>query len=219
MTAVEPPRLSTRAAALRLVVGLALAGVVVGGLWAWLAPPIQVIVALSRSSGNRVRGYLGDGSDHVFLGAFLMTGFLTVLAVTAAVGLWQWRAHRGPVMVGALAIGMAGATGVAAGVGAALVRWRYGVVDVASAPVSPEHRLFYTLEAPSVFFGHTHWQIAASVVFPAGVAALVYALYALATRRDDLGGWPPVEPAHQPVVVAAPTDPVPTAVDGPPVDR
>ena len=46
-------------------------------------------------------------------------------------------------MVVALMIGSAAASGAAAGVGALLVHWRYGTIDVAGAPVSPEHRVFW----------------------------------------------------------------------------
>jgi hypothetical protein len=201
----EPPRLSHLGAAARVVAVLVLLGVVIGVVWAWLAPPIQIVVALTRA-GDRIRGYVGDESDLVFLGAFVMTGLLFVLAVTSAVATWQWRAHRGPLLVGALSVGALAAAGVAAGVGAVLARWRHGNVDVATAPVSPEHRVYYTHEAPAVFFGHTPLQIAASIVFPAGVAALVYAICALSTKRDDLGAWPPI------------TDPVPTMVADPVVD-
>jgi hypothetical protein len=202
------PRVSRRRAALVVVSGLVAGGVVVGALWAWLAPPIDVVVGLSRS-GERVRGYVGDAADHLFLAAFLVPGFVSVVAVVAAVLVWRWRAHRGPLMAAALTVGAMLATGVAAGVGAGLARLRYGVVDVASAPVSPEHRVHYAIEAGSVFFGHSALQIAATIVFPAGVAALVYALCTLATPRDDLGAWPPVEPI---------TDPVPTGADVPPGD-
>lgn len=188
---VAPPRLSHVAAAVRVVVVLALLGALAGALWAWLAPPIQIVIALTKS-GDRVRGYVGDESDLVFLGAFLMTGLLFVLAVSAAVAVWQWRPHRGPVLVGALSLGALAAAGAAAGVGAALARWRHGSVDLASAPISPEHRIFYVHEAPAVFFGHTPLQIAASVIFPAGMAALVYAICALSTKHDDLDAWPPV---------------------------
>jgi hypothetical protein len=63
-----------------------------------------------------------------------------------------------------------------------------------------------------VFFGHTPLQIATTILLPAGVAALVYALCTLATKRDDLGAWPPVtDPAPA-------TDPAPTGGDDPPVD-
>jgi hypothetical protein len=213
---VAPPRLSHRQAALRVVVGLASTGIVVGAVWAWLAPPIQLVIALAKD-GDRVRGYVGDESDLLFLGAFLMTGLLFAVAVTAAVAVWQWRPHRGPLMVGALSVGALAAAGAAAGVGAALARWRHGVVDVAAAPISPEHRVFYTHEAPAVFFGHGPLQIAASIVVPAGVAALVYAICALSTKRDDLGAYPPVEVAY-PVTPIGPIDRDPTAAADPPVD-
>jgi hypothetical protein len=175
-----------------VVVGLAVAGASVGALWAWLAPPVRGVVALTRS-GERISAHLGNEADHFFVSAFLAVGMLGVLAVVAAVLVWQWRAHRGPMMVVALTIGSAAAAGALAGVGAVLVRWRYGAVDVDAAPVSPEHRVHYVVEAPAVFFGHSPLQIAATVLFPVAIAALVYALLVVSTARDDLGAWPPVE--------------------------
>lgn len=212
-----PPHVPRRRAALVVVSGLAVAGVVVGALWAWLAPPIGVVVGLSKS-GERVRGYVGDEADHLFLAAFLMPGLLTVVAVVAAVLVWRWRAHRGPLMAGALTVGLMVAAGVAAGVGAALARLRYGVVDMATAPVSPEHRVYYGVEAGSVFFGDSPLQIAVTILFAAGAAALVYALCTLATARDDLGAWPPLEPIVVRYPVVAVTDPETTAADAPPGD-
>ena len=194
MNEVAPPRISRWRAQLIVVVGLAVAGALVGGLWAWLAPPIHGVVALTKS-GERVMAYLGNEGDHFFVSAFLVVGMLSAVTLIAAVLVWQWRPHRGPGMAAALAIGSAAATGAAAGVGAVLVHWRYGAIDIAGAPVSPEHRAHYVVEAPAVFFGHSPLQIAASVLFPAAIAALHYALIAVSTTRDDLGAWPPVEPA------------------------
>lgn len=188
----EPPRVSRERAALAVVVGFAVSGAVLGALWAWLAPPIRGVVALTRS-GDRIKAYLGNESDHWFTSAFLVVGMLAALAVVAAVLVWQWRAHRGPVMVAALAVGGIAAGAAAAGVGALLARWRYGVIDVAAAPVSEAQRVHYVVEAPAVFFGHSALQIAVTVLFPAAVAALVYLLAVTATPRDDLGAWPPVE--------------------------
>ena len=213
---VEPPRLSHAAAGIRVVIGLALLGVVVGAAWAWLAPPVQIVIALTKK-GDRVRGYVGDESDFVFLGAFVMTGLLFVLASTAAVACWQWRSHRGPVLVAALSLGTLAAAGAAAGVGTALAHVRYGTIDAMAAPVSAEHRIFYTHQAPTVFFGSGPLQIAASVVFPVGVAALIYAMCALSTKRDDLGAWPPIEVAHV-MPTGWPTGPAPTAEADPPSD-
>jgi hypothetical protein len=192
MNDVEPPRISRRRAVLSTVAALTVAGALVGALWAWLAPPIHGVVALTKS-GERIKAYLGNEADHFFIAAFLIVGMLGVVAVVAAVLLWQWRAHRGPVMAAALSIGTAAGAGAAAGVGAVLARLRYGAIDMAGAPVSPEHRVHYIVEAPAVFFGHSPLQIAATILLPAAAAALVYALMAVSTARDDLGAWPPVE--------------------------
>ena len=202
MNEVAPPRISRRRAVLLTIAALTLAGVLVGALWAWLAPSIHGVVALTKS-GDRVKAYLGNEADHFFISAFLLVGMLSAVAVVAAVLLWQWKAHRGPAMVAALAIGAAAATGAAAGVGALLVRLRYGTVDIPGAPVSPEHRVHYVVEAPAVFFGHSPLHIAATPLLPAAAAALVYALLAVSTQRDDLGAWPPVdEPLIGPPVTA-----------------
>ena len=199
---VAPPRISRRRAVILTVAGLTVVGALVGALWAWLAPPIHGVVALTKR-GERVKAFLGNEADHFFIAAVLMVGMLGALAIIAAVLLWQWRTHRGPVMVAAVAIGAAAAAGAAAGVGAILAHWRYGVIDIAGAPVSPEHRVHYVIEAPAVFFGHSPLQIASTILLPAAAAALVYALIAVSTQRDDLGAWPPVEePVIGPPVTA-----------------
>lgn len=192
MNELAPPRISRARAALTVVAGLSLAGVVIGALWAWLAPAVHGVVALTKG-GERVRAHLGSEADHFFIAAFLVVGMLCVMAVVAAVLVWQWRAHRGPLMVTALAIGSAVAAGVASGVGAVLVHWRYGTIDVGAAPISPEHRVHYVIEAPPVFFGHSPLLIALTILFPAAIAALVYSLTAVSIARDDLGAWLPVE--------------------------
>lgn len=192
MNDVAAPKFSPRRAALTTVAGLVAAGAVTGALWSVLAPPVHGVVALTRA-GDRVRAYLGGEGDHFFTGAALFVGMLSVVGVVAAVLLWQWRAHRGPVVVAALTVGGVAGAAAAAGVGAVVARLRYGTVDVAGAPVTPEHRLHYVVEAPAVFFGHTPLQIACSLVFAAALGALVYAMCAVAASRDDLGGWPPQE--------------------------
>jgi hypothetical protein len=204
----DKPKVSRARAAVLVAVGLAVAGALVGALWAWLAPPSHGVVALTRS-GNRVHTYLGSEADHFFVAAFMMLGFLSVLAVVAAVLVWQWRPHRGPVLAAALSLGSVAAAAAATGVGAALAHWRYGTVDIAGAPVSPQNRVHYFTEAPTVFFGHTPLQIASTLVVPAAIGALVYALLAVSTARDDLGGWPAFEPlprALPPSAVVTPSD-------------
>ena len=94
------------------------------------------------------------------------------------------------------------------------MRARYGVVDIDSAPVTPEHRVHYFTEAPSVFFGHSPLQIAATLLVPAAAAALMYALIAVSTARDDLGAYPPVDVLVPPRPAADAGLPPVTADDG-----
>jgi Protein of unknown function (DUF2567) len=210
--AVSPSRVSRGRAALTVVVGLAVAGVLVGALWSWFAPPVHGVVALTKS-GNRVHAYLGNEADHFFVAAFLMFGLLASLAVIAPVLVWQWRAHRGPVMVAAVSIGGVLAAGIATTVGAVLARARYDVVDIATAPVTPQNKVYYFTEASSVFFGHNHWQMATTLLVPAAIAALAYALFAVATARDDLGAYPPVAPVALPPPVFVPPNSPPAVGD------
>ena len=176
------------------------AGAVVGALWVLLAPPAHGVVALNKS-GERVHAYLGNEADNFFVAATMLLGMLSVLAVVAAVAVWQWRAHRGPLMVAALTVGSAVCALAAAGVGTGLARWRYGVLDIDAAPVTPDNRFHYFTEAPSVFFGHNAIQIATGLLIPAMVAAMVYALLAIAAVRDDLGAYPPVTtPGPVPII-------------------
>jgi hypothetical protein len=192
MNDVAPPRISRGRAAMTVVAGLALTGVVIGALWAWLVPAVHGVVALTKD-GERVRAHLGSEADNFFVAAFLVVGMLAAMAVIAAVLVWQWRAHRGPLMVVALALGAVTAAGATVGVGAALVHWRYGAIDMGAAPISPDHRVHYVIEAPPVFFGHSPMLIALTLLFPAAIAALVYSLIAVSVARDDLGAWPPIE--------------------------
>ncbi|MFY9921042.1 MAG: DUF2567 domain-containing protein, partial [Mycobacterium sp.] len=96
MNEVAPPRVSRRRAAATVVVGLALTGALIGALWAWIAPPIHGVIALTKS-GDRVHAALGNETDNFFIAAFLLVGLVVVLAVVTAVLVWQWRPHRGPV--------------------------------------------------------------------------------------------------------------------------
>ena len=131
----SPPRTSRRRAIVVIAAGLLIAGAAIGGLWAWIAPPIHGVVALTHD-GDRVHDYLGDESELFFVAPFLMLGLLNVVAAVAAVLAWQWRAHRGPAIVIGLCAGVVIAAGAAVSVGALLVHLRYGAVDLAAVPVS-----------------------------------------------------------------------------------
>ncbi|ULP45641.1 DUF2567 domain-containing protein [Mycolicibacter virginiensis] len=196
MTSPGAPRITRGRAYLTIAAGLAVVGLPIGALWAWVAPPINGVVALTRS-GERVQAYLGNEAEHFFIAPFLLLGLLSVTAVVAATLAWQWRAHRGPGMVAGLLVGLSAGAVLAVLTGTVLVQRRYGTIDVEAAPVSPEHRVHYVAEGPPVFFGHTPLQIAASLLLPAATAALVYGMCATWSTRDDLGGYPP-EPVRRP---------------------
>jgi Protein of unknown function (DUF2567) len=152
-------------------------------------------------AGERVHDYLGTESDHFFDVPCLMLGLLTILSVVTTVLVWQWRAHRGPGMVVAVSIGMVIAAAAASGLGAVLVRLRYGALNVDAVPLSGKPSVAYVVEAPPVFFGHGPLQVAATLVWPAAIAALAYAALAAGNARDDLGAFPPGGRRPQPLAV------------------
>ena len=178
------PRRSRRTGGLIVVVGLTLCGAALGALWSRITPAIQT------RSGERADAFLGREADNLFVAAVMMIGLLSLLAVVSAVLVWQWRAHRGPAMATALWIGQIAAGGASAGVGAALAHARYGTPDHAGVQLSSENRVHYFTEAPPVFVGHGPLQVAVTLLLPAALAALVYAMLTVSTPRDDLGAWP-----------------------------
>ncbi|KBZ63881.1 DUF2567 domain-containing protein [Mycobacterium colombiense] len=191
--AARPATVSRRARTRALLIvslGSAVIGVVIGAVWAWIAPPIRAVVAITRS-GERVHDYLGNESEHFFVAPALLLGLLTVLAVVASVGVWQWREHRGPAMVVALTGGMVAAAALASAVGAGLVRLSYGALDFDAVPLTKSPSVAYVTQAPPVFFSTGPLQVAVTLMWPAGIAALVYAVRAAADARDDLGALPP----------------------------
>jgi Protein of unknown function (DUF2567) len=199
------PATSPARAAIIVALAFAATGLLIGALWAWIAPPIHAVVAITRA-GERVHDYLGTDSQHFFVAPTLLIGLSTVVAVVAAVLLWQWREQRGPAVVVGLFVGLVAAVAVAAAVGAVLVRLRCGDLNFDAVPLSSEHRIAYVIQAPPVFYAQKPLQVAATLIWPAAIACLVYAVFAAASARDDLGGSPVA--ARQPAVVpVAPMQP------------
>jgi hypothetical protein len=188
--AAARPGPSARTSALIVVAALALTGAALGVVWSGIAPPIHTITALTRG-GERADAFLGREADNLFVAAAMMIGLLCMTAVVSALLVWQWRVHRGPTMATALWVGQIVAGGAATGVGAALAHARYGTADHAGVALSKENRVHYFTEAPPVFVGHSPLQIAVTLLLPAALAALVYAMMTVANPRDDLGAWPP----------------------------
>ena len=99
-------------------------------------------------------------------------------------------------MVGALTLGGLVGGCFATGVGLVVARLRYGGgVDVDAAPLSPEHRVQYVVEAPTVFFGPGPLVALITLLLPAAFAALTYAVLVSASADDDLGVVPSVPEA------------------------
>lgn len=171
---------------LAVVAAMAVGGALVGAGWAFLAPPVHAVIALNKA-GDRLFAYLGNDSERLFTSAMIMIGLLGGAGVVAGVLAWQWRRQRGPQMITALTLGGLVAAAAATGVGAAVARLRYGVVDIATAPVSPENRIHYVMQAPPVFFGHTPLLIFTTLVVPAAAAAAIYGFMTAASAYDDLG--------------------------------
>jgi Protein of unknown function (DUF2567) len=183
------PQASRARAIVVAALGFSATGVLIGGLWAWIAPPIHVAVAITRA-GERVHDYLGTESDHFFNAPCLMLGLLTVVAVVAPVLAWQWRQRRGPRMVVGLSIGMVIVAVAAAAIGALLVRLHYGAPNFDAVPLFGKPAVAYVVQAPPVFFGLGPLQVVVTLFWPAAIAALVYALLAAGNARDDLGRLP-----------------------------
>jgi hypothetical protein len=187
-------RTSLARASVIAALGLSVTGVLIGGLWAWIAPPIHLVVAITHA-GERVHDYLGAESEHFFNAPCLMLGLLTAVAVVAPVLAWQWRARRGPRMVVGLSLGMVIVAVAAAAVGALLVRLRYGALNFDAIPLFGKPAVAYVVQAPPVFFGLGPLQVVLTLFWPAAVAALVYALLAAGNARDDLGAFPVADQA------------------------
>jgi Protein of unknown function (DUF2567) len=191
------PGTSAGRAIVLVTLGFAAAGVVIGAWWAGIAPSIDAVVALTRA-GDRVHDYLGNESQDFFIAPTMMLGLLSVLAVVGSVLVWQWRDQRGPGMVVGLSIGSAAGAAVAAAVGVLLVRLRYGALNFDAIPLSTENRIAYVVQAPPVFFAQAPLHVAATLIWPAATAALLYAVLAAASSRDDLGGRPVPERRFSP---------------------
>ncbi len=199
--AAVPRRSRARAIAVAAL-GSSVIGVLIGALWAWIAPPIHAVVAMTRA-GERVHDYLGAESEHFFDAPCLMLGLLTVLAIVGSVLVWQWRAHRGPGMIVGLTTGMLTAAAVATAVGAALVRFRWGALDFDAVPLAKGPSVAYVIEAPPVFFSRSPLRVALTLLWPTAVAALVYAVFAAADARDDLGADVPGDRSSDALPVGA----------------
>ncbi len=64
------------------------------------------------------------------------------------------------------------------------MRLRYGALDFDAVPLGRSPSVAYVIQAPPVFFSDGPLQIGVSLMWPAGIAALVYAVRAAADAAD-----------------------------------
>jgi hypothetical protein len=84
-----------------------------------------------------------------------------------------------------------------------LVRLSYGALNFDAVQLSGTPSVAYVIQAPPVFFSDQPLSAALTLIWPAAIAALVYALLAAADAHDDLGGLPATDRPPQPL----PADP------------
>jgi hypothetical protein len=170
---------------LRVVLLTLVGGVLLGLLWALVAPGQATVTTASGASAQ-----LASESDHVFDGTAVF--FLLVTAYGVVVGSLAWRARerRGPVMLVGLAVATTAAGWVAARVGSWLAgpltdRSPVGVLldrSEASSSGTPGPPIPATLTTLPAEIG-SFW-----TVVGAGIGAvLAYLLCAIALGADDLG--------------------------------
>jgi hypothetical protein len=178
--------------ALLTVLALAVAGLVAGGVWTWLAPRADYRVTATDVEA------VGQPSAELFMaddGVFVLV--LAALGLLAGTAVWARRRRRGALTLVALATGM-----LAAGV----VAWQLGEW-AGPAPTDAQLADVGGTVTTALSLGAT----AALAVGPF-VAVLVYLAATALTSRDDLGRAD-AEPADQPL--RPPLPPVPPPVQRP----
>lgn len=170
---------------LRVVIAVVAGGLLLGVLWALVAPGQETVTTASGASAG-----LAAESDHVFDATavfFLLAGAYGVVVGALA---WRSRSRRGPVTMFGVALASTGAAWVAARVGTWLAgpltdRHPVGVLldrAEASASGTPGPPIPATLTTVPAEIG-SFW-----TVLGAGVGAvLAYLLCAIALGVDDLG--------------------------------
>jgi hypothetical protein len=170
---------------LRIVLAVLAGGLLVGVLWALVAPGQTTVTTATGASAG-----LAAESDHVFDATAVFFLLATAYGVVVGAVAWRARARRGPVML----LGIAAATTAGAWLAARVGSWLAGpltdhnpvgvLLDRAEASSSgtPGPPIPATLATVPAEIG-SFW-----TVLGAGVGAvLVYLLCAIALGVDDLG--------------------------------
>jgi hypothetical protein len=169
----------------RTVLAIVVGGLLLGVLWAFVAPGQETVTTASGASAG-----LAAESDHVFDATAVFFLLACAYGVVAGSLAWRVRSRRGPVMMLAVALASTAAAWVAARVGSWLAapltdRNPVGVLldrAEASSSGTPGPPIPATLTTIPAEIG-SFW-----TVLGAGVAAvLAYLLCAIMLGVDDLG--------------------------------
>ncbi|HEY2220519.1 DUF2567 domain-containing protein [Actinomycetospora sp.] len=170
---------------LRTVLAVVAGGLLLGVLWALVAPGQETVTTAAGASAG-----LAAESDHVFDATAVFFLLASAYGVVVGVLAWQARSRRGPVTLAGVALASTAAAWVAARVGTWLAgpltdRHPVGVLldrAEASSSGTPGPPIPATLTTVPAVIG-SFW-----TVLGAGVGAvLAYLLCAIALGTDDLG--------------------------------
>jgi hypothetical protein len=182
-------RADLRSSAL-LVLALALAGLVAGLLWWWLAPRADFRITDAGPVA------LGGPSDELLVADdAVLALILTALGLVAGGAAWFLRRRRGVATVLALALG---------GSLMAVVAWQLGEL-LGAGPTEAQLSDVGAVVTTSLTLG----SVAALALAPFA-ALLAYLVPVITVHRDDLGRTPDPRPAGPPVPAG---EPLPDSVD------
>jgi hypothetical protein len=187
------------------VLVLALAGVLAGLLWWWLAPRADFRITGSGPVA------VGNPSNELFVADdSVFTLVLAAFGLVSGAAAWFLRRRRGVAIVVALAVG---------GSLMSVLAWQLGEL-LGTGPTEAELADVGTVVTTALQLG----SLPALAVAPF-TALLVYLLGVLSVRGDDLGRTPEAPPAGAVVPTGAPDGPGSAAeadrpfVDAPPLGR
>jgi hypothetical protein len=168
--ATRRPKVIDRAdlpSALGVLCGVALLGIPLGAIWAWLAPAQRVLAI----KGGRLVPVAAE-SYHRYddLAVFLLIGFGAGLLIGVAT--WLLRARRGPVILLAVVAGSLLSAWLAARTGLAFAGWHYPM------PAQPQVGAILT-QSPRL---ESVWAVVAQPL----AASLAYGTAAAWSGADDL---------------------------------
>lgn len=170
----------------RLVLGLAVAGVLAGLLWWWLAPRADFRITGSGPVA------IGTPSDELLVADDAVLALILIgMGLVAGAAAWFLRRRRGVATVLALAVGTSAM---------AVVAWQLGEL-LGAGPSRAELADVGTVVTTSLSLGSLP-----ALAFAPFAAVLAYLVPVLTAHHDDLGRTPDPAPAEAPLPAAEAVD-------------